>query len=462
MPEMKDKGNIAAIVVICCIASDAWDVYEIIQVLSKPSMKSCRSVVITEIMYCIALGFLYFSRHHDLPSKYHYNVFHGITFFENEFNFVNDKRNHEKPNGQTSLTRFGFGAKLKLTAEQARVASHRLSKNGQDVVKIVAFAGTGKTTTLIRMCQEHPELKFLVVVYNNSVKEHAQRAFPHTNVTCKTCHGLAHEKVGFMYRKKNLLCDNLKAKDVLDSKLMTEGVDGSGYAPRRAAQIVATIESFMNSVDDEISLEHVPSRWRTKKGEENLSALQRSIVEEDSKIVWKAMIDLNDYSIKLPHDGYLKLFQLKKPTLQRNHPHDVLMIDEGQDMNPAMLDIFIRQKTNKIIVGDPNQQIYVFRGAINAIGSIEATHTFHLTQSFRFGPNIGMIANNCLEKLQKVKSQTLVGGKKMDRIIARTEIGKNIMEYKPIAIIGRTNLEVFRGNFKTFDTYRAMLKKLYL
>ena len=51
----------------------------------------------------------------------------------------------------------------------------------------------------------------------------------------------------------------------------------------------------------------------------------------------------------MPHDGYLKLWQLKKPIL-KNIPdcrHDVLMIDEGQDMNPAMLEIFNYQKTTK-------------------------------------------------------------------------------------------------------------------
>ena len=70
----------------------------------------------------------------------------------------------------------------------------------------------------------------------------------------------------------------------------------------------------------------------------------------------------------MPHDGYLKLWQLKQPILKDMHYHDVLMIDEGQDMNPAMLEIFNYQKTTKIIVGDPYQQIYMFRGAVNALG----------------------------------------------------------------------------------------------
>lgn len=68
-----------------------------------------------------------------------------------------------------------------------------------------------------------------------------------------------------------------------------------------------------------------------------------------------------------------------------------------------------------------------------------------------------MIANNCLEKLQKVTSQTLVGGKKVDRIINRREILKNIKDFKPIAIIGRTNLELFRGNITAFPSVLALL-----
>merc|ERR1719215_714490 len=112
-------------------------------------------------------------------------------------------------------------------------------------------------------------------------------------------------------------------------------------------------------------------------------------------------------------------------------------------MNPAMLDIFNKQKINKIIVGDPNQQIYMFRGAINALGSVEASSVYHLTQSFRFGPRIGYLANTCLEILQKVKTQTLVGGKKRDKIINRDEI-KDVRDYKPIAVIGRTNIGLFQ------------------
>lgn len=71
-----------------------------------------------------------------------------------------------------------------------------------------------------------------------------------------------------------------------------------------------------------------------------------------------------------------------------------------------------------MIVGDPYQQIYSFRGAVNALSSVPATHTFHLTQSFRFGPEIGYAAHCVLEELLNVKCHTLVGGRCHDSIIA--------------------------------------------
>ena len=39
---------------------------------------------------------------------------------------------------------------------------------------------------------------------------------------------------------------------------------GAGNFMQRAAQIVDTLESFMNSPDDQIEMDHVPNRWKTK------------------------------------------------------------------------------------------------------------------------------------------------------------------------------------------------------
>ncbi|APS68750.1 hypothetical protein AVI55_16905 (plasmid) [Piscirickettsia salmonis] len=49
---------------------------------------------------------------------------------------------------------------------------------------------------------------------------------------------------------------------------------------------------------------------------------------------------LKNHTIGITHDGYLKLYQLSKPILNQ---YDFIMLDEAQDANPAILDIFERQ-----------------------------------------------------------------------------------------------------------------------
>ena len=44
------------------------------------------------------------------------------------------------------------------------------------------------------------------------------------------------------------------------------------------------------------------------------------------------MVNIDDQDIRLPHDGYVKLWQLRRPKLDY---YDVLMIDEAQDLTPG-------------------------------------------------------------------------------------------------------------------------------
>lgn len=44
------------------------------------------------------------------------------------------------------------------------------------------------------------------------------------------------------------------------------------------------------------------------------------------------------------------------------------------------MNIVLSQPCGKIFVGDPHQQIYTFRGAVNALFTVPHTHVFYLTQ----------------------------------------------------------------------------------
>lgn len=46
----------------------------------------------------------------------------------------------------------------------------------------------------------------------------------------------------------------------------------------------------------------------------------------------------------------------------------------------AIADIVLSQTCGIILVGDPHQQIYTFRGAVNTLYSMPHTHVYYLTQ----------------------------------------------------------------------------------
>ncbi len=103
--------------------------------------------------------------------------------------------------------------------------------------------------------------------------------------------------------------------------------------------------------------------------------------------------------IPLGHDGYLKLWALGNPKLGC----DYILLDEAQDTNPVVLGVLSGQPAQIVYVGDRHQQIYEWRGAINAMEEIQGCEEAYLTQSFRFGPVIADAASQVLRTLGEDK-----------------------------------------------------------
>lgn len=66
------------------------------------------------------------------------------------------------------------------------------------------------------------------------------------------------------------------------------------------------------------------------------------------------------------------------------------------------MDILLHQSCGKILVGDPHQQIYTFRGAVNALQAAPHTHLYYLTQvATRL--RVSHLCNACLHCNDSVK-----------------------------------------------------------
>ncbi len=94
-----------------------------------------------------------------------------------------------------------------LTDEQRAVV-----KSNAAALRVNAFAGTGKTTTLMAYANARPRERILYIAFNKAVQLEAARTFP-PHVTCRTSHALAFPRFGRPYQAK--LVGNLKPQTVI-------------------------------------------------------------------------------------------------------------------------------------------------------------------------------------------------------------------------------------------------------
>ena len=334
-------------------------------------------------------------------------------------------------------------------------------------VKVAALAGTGKTSTLMMIAEAYPNLKGLYLAFNKSLQLDAQAKFPDW-IDCRTVHGLAYQVVGKEFKHKLMhkitpyeFIMELGIEDITSSFKVEDE-----YIIFTASQILAwthdIIRNFMFSGRETIELKNV--EWFTRLAlpkhnpfldkedsfyDDNTTAIDElyNTLNESlfkyARDLWEKQSDINNHDIPCEHDTYLKIYQLSKPLIE---DYDYIMLDESQDANPCMIDILSIQKCQVIYVGDEYQQMYSFRGTINAMKNIEA-ETYCLTQSFRFGNAIAKEANEILKSL---RSPHLLKG--LPSI--KSFVVENIKP--PYTFIARNNLRLFEECLsKIEDGYRC-------
>uniref|UniRef100_A0AAY4DMD5 F-box domain-containing protein n=1 Tax=Denticeps clupeoides TaxID=299321 RepID=A0AAY4DMD5_9TELE len=366
---------------VLLLATSVWDVWELVDCVHHSGCM-CAMGGISEFLWAVATLLLAMKNNDiNISNRWviHYNIYYVLYLMENTSTPSGDHRSEE----------------------QLEITNHSIQRD--HVVKIVAFAGTGKTSTLVKYASHHPHLRFLYAAFNKSVQMEAQHRFP-SNVECTTVHSMAFKAIGQRYKDLKKLGGNLKPFSV--AWVLPKGWGGFIYAK----VVTTTINTFCASADPCISTGHVPDKYTNTKGLVERPDLYKKLKFASlAQDIWEKMIDLRPTrktAYHMTHDGYLKLWQLQRPCFDQ---YDVIFIDEAQDCTPVIMDIMLSQNCGKILVGDPHQQIYTFRGAVNALHTISHTHLFYLTQSFRFGPEIAYIGATILDVCKQVK-KTLVGG----------------------------------------------------
>ncbi len=307
---------------------------------------------------------------------------------------------------------------MKLTKEQQEIikAVPRY-KN----IKINAFAGTGKTTTLKLIAKEFKDKKILYLAFNSAIKNEASSIFPN-NTYVKTTHGLAYSSIK-KYTKIDLSSlQNYRAIDIANKFEIPY---------EKALSALKIFENFCNNTQDKISEDDLEHKTAKKMFDHMLIGV-----------------------LKPTHSFYLKYYYLLISKEQiPQFQYDIVMLDEAQDTNEVTLGIFNALSSKvKIYVGDKHQQIYSFRGSKNALEKIVCDKQLFLSQSFRFNEEIAKFANILLEnfKNEKISISSYKNSKEIESFayISRTNaqlisvISKRIEQRKPFVTV-RNPEEIF-------------------
>jgi hypothetical protein len=312
------------------------------------------------------------------------------------------------------------------TPTDEQVAITDAAKTGENV-KVIARAGTGKTTILNGIGHEMPDAKILYLAYNKAIQLEAESKFPR-NVTCKTAHSLAYRAVGknFAKRLRGPRVTSRQACGVMgiyDSFPISVELTLEPWQIARLA--MDAVKKFCYSADTEITARHLP--WMP--GTENVRDDLADIVIPYARRAWQNLVDPNAAGLRFEHDHYLKMWALTNPRL----PFDQVQFDESQDANGCIDGVVRSQDAQKIYVGDPAQSIYGWRGAIDAMSRFNAEHELTLSQSFRFGPAVAEEGNKFLSVIDD-------GG---PMVSGFDQIDSQVMHLDaPDAILARTNATV--------------------
>ncbi len=342
-----------------------------------------------------------------------------------------------------------------------------LTREQQDIIqsaghiKINAVAGSGKTTTIIEYAKARPrKCRILYLAFNKSVKLEAIKKFEQQgldNVKVETTHSLAfkHTVGRYGYRINPHGYNTQAIAEIL-------GLQGNGE--KHAEFILANHVNkfcayFCNSDKARIQDLNYLETVSDPKAKTFVSTFYTYIEKQTRQLL--ARMDKGE--IEITHDFYLKKFQLMEPQL----PYDYILFDEGQDASAAMLDLFLKQKATKVIVGDTHQQIYGWRYAINSLENTDFK-TYYLSTSFRFGQDIARLAVEILQwkRVLNMDAPATIHGKgnaekiKTKAVIARTNLGLLLKAIEYVTEKKKVKKIYFEGNINSY-TYADDGASLY-
>jgi hypothetical protein len=250
-----------------------------------------------------------------------------------------------------------------------------------------ALAGTGKSQVLDAYARRRRG-RWQYLTFNQALARAAKAQMP-SHVKVHTFHALAFAHSGRLYAHR--LERTWKPGDLNQILRRDLPIDAE---QRWLKVLLNSHEAFIRSAEPVILSDHIDrTGWHMALACQDDIPADLSGVIDDAERLWGALVDPSA-PWPVPHDVYLKLWCLAEARL----PVDGVLIDEDQDLTPAVHAWFVQHPGIQVRVGDPYQAIYSFRGA-RVMADQAGETVLTLPHSFRFGEALAQQANRVLQRL---------------------------------------------------------------
>ncbi len=277
---------------------------------------------------------------------------------------------------------------IRLSSEQMVGVDAAINPDNR-VVKIESPAGSGKTllTEAIIWNFHNMGMKGKGLAFNyGAAKSLRKRGLP-SSCAFTTYHGLARSRLSPNNAKR---IGHLSPWQVIKVLGLTYFAGGTPLS--QAYLILESLDRWGNSSDRLLEPVHVTGESlgvMRERGGANADFIAH-IVRKARELwnhVWSPGSILN-----IPHTFYLKQWARKSG----NMGLDYVIVDEAQDLNPVVLGWLRKQRSKIVLIGDSNQQIYAWRGAIDALQAMDFDEEIWLSRSYRFGQPVADVATDII------------------------------------------------------------------
>lgn len=329
-------------------------------------------------------------------------------------------------------------------------------------VLVIAGAGSGKTKTLTYRIaylikeKNIPQNSILAVTFTNKaaneMKERLRAVIGMDVPFIGTFHSMCvkflrndGENIGI--RRNFNIYDTGDSLDAIKEAMKRKSINAKDFSPYKVLGLISSCKSELISPEEYHNFARMPIQEATA----NVYPLYQQILHE------AGALDFDDLIVKT-----VEMFTHKQVLERYQEQFKYVLVDEYQDTNHAqymLVKMLAKKYRNIYCVGDPDQNIYTFRGAtidniLNFENDYSDAKVILLEQNYRSTKNILKSAHHVISKNTKRKDKEMWTdnreGEKIKRYIASNEKDeayfivnrvRQTRDYSKYAVLYRTNAQ---------------------